>query len=87
MEEASSARAQSTIVDGVMFMGSSSGNVYALDLATGCSHWTFLATTEVRGAVSVVHSDALDKTLVVAADTSNRVFVLDALSDSHRHLH
>jgi polyvinyl alcohol dehydrogenase (cytochrome) len=80
MEEASSARAQSTIVDGVMFMGSSSGNVYALDLATGCSHWTFLATTEVRGAVSVVHSDALDKTLVVAADNSNRVFVLDALT-------
>lgn len=80
MEESSSARAQATIVDGVMFMGSSTGNVYALDLATGCSHWTFLATTEVRGAVSVVHSDALDKTLVVAADNSNRVFVLDALT-------
>lgn len=80
MEESSGSRAQPTIIDGVMFMGSSSGNVYALDLATGCAHWTFLATTEVRGAVSLVHSDMLNKALVVAADNSNRVFVLDALT-------
>ncbi|MES3009056.1 MAG: PQQ-binding-like beta-propeller repeat protein [Pseudomonadota bacterium] len=80
MEASSSARAQPTIIDGVLFMGSSSGNVYALDLTTGCAHWTFLATTEVRGAVSVVYSEILNKPLVVAADNSNRVFVLDALS-------
>ena len=77
-EDASNARAQPSIVSGVMFMGSNSGTVYALDIASGCAYWTFLATTEVRGALSVVHSDSLDKMLVVGADASNRVFVLDA---------
>lgn len=77
-EDASNARAQPSVVSGVMFMGSNSGTVYALDLASGCAYWTFLATTEVRGALSIVHSDALDKMLVVGADSSNRVFVLDA---------
>lgn len=77
-EDASSARAQPSVVNGVMFMGSNSGTVYALDLASGCAYWTFLATTEVRGALSVVHSAVLNKELLVGADASNRVFVLDA---------
>ncbi len=77
-EEGSNARAQPSIINGVMYMGSTSGRVYALDLASGCAHWTFLATSEVRGALSVVHSPVLDKTLLVGADISNRVFVLDA---------
>jgi polyvinyl alcohol dehydrogenase (cytochrome) len=81
-EDASNARAQPSVVSGVMFMGSNSGTVYALDLVSGCAYWTFLATTEVRGALSVVHSDALDKVLVVGADASNRVFVLDAATGS-----
>ena len=77
-EDGSNARAQPSVVSGVMFMGSNSGNVYALDLASGCAYWTFLATTEVRGSLSIVHSEVLDKVLVVGADASNRVFVLDA---------
>lgn len=79
-EDASNARAQPSVVSGVMFMGSNSGTVYALDIASGCAYWTFLATTEVRGALSVVHSEVLDKMLVVGADSSNRVFVLDAVT-------
>ncbi len=77
-EEGSNARAQPSIINGVMYMGSTSGRVYALDLATGCAHWTFLATSEVRGSLSVAHSDVLNKTLLVGADISNRIFVLDA---------
>lgn len=77
-EEGSNARAQPSIVNGVMYMGSTSGRVYALDLATGCSHWTFLATSEVRGALSIVYSEVLNKSLVVGTDNSNRVFVLEA---------
>ncbi|MGB4248120.1 MAG: PQQ-binding-like beta-propeller repeat protein [Pseudohongiellaceae bacterium] len=80
MEEASGARAQPSIIDGVMFMGSNRGDVYALDLESGCAYWTFLATTEVRGSLSVVASEALGRTLVVGADASNRVFALDALT-------
>ncbi|MDX1490373.1 MAG: PQQ-binding-like beta-propeller repeat protein [Pseudohongiellaceae bacterium] len=79
-EGASVSRAQPTIVDGVMMLGSPHGTIYALDLESGCSHWTFPATAEVRGAMQVVYSDELEKALVVVADVSNRIYVLDALT-------
>lgn len=77
-EDASSARAQPAIVDGVMFVGSSSGQVHALDLETGCRYWSYAALVEVRTAPTVTHSDQLDQTLVIVADLSNRVYALDA---------
>ncbi len=77
-EDSSNARAQPSVINGVMFLGSNTGTLYALDLASGCAYWTSLATSEVRGALSVVDSPALGKTLLVGADVSNRVFVLDA---------
>lgn len=79
-EDASNSRAQPTVVDGVVYLGSNSGNVHALDLQTGCAYWTFVATSEVRGALSLVYSDELARTLVVGADVSNRVFALDAMT-------
>lgn len=79
-EEGSNARAQPSIINGVMYFGSNSGRVYALDLATGCAFWTFLATSEVRGSLSISYSDVLGRTLLVGADISNRVFVLDAVT-------
>lgn len=79
-EDSSNARAQPVVMNGVLFMGSNSGTVYAMDLASGCAYWTFLATTEVRGSLSVAHSAALNKNLLVGADASNRVFVLDAMT-------
>ena len=49
---ASRARSQPSVHDGVAYIGSQSGAVYALDLASGCAYWTFKADTEVRSAVS-----------------------------------
>jgi polyvinyl alcohol dehydrogenase (cytochrome) len=46
-------RSQPAVVGGRLFMGSSSGAVYALDAKTGCVHWTFDAETGVRTAISV----------------------------------
>lgn len=80
LEDASVSRAQPTIVDGLMIMGSASGTIYALDLETGCSHWTYPAISEVRGSVEVVYSEVLEKTLVVVAENANRITVLDALT-------
>lgn len=80
VEGASAARAQPAIIDGVMYLGSPSGRVYALSLETGCHYWTFAAIAEVRAAPTVVHSEAIDRTLVVVADQSNRVYALDAQS-------
>lgn len=49
---ASRARSQPSVHDGVVYVGSQSGAVHALDLASGCAYWTFKADAEVRSAVS-----------------------------------
>jgi polyvinyl alcohol dehydrogenase (cytochrome) len=78
VEGSSAARAQPAIIDGVIYMGSPSGQVYALDLASGCHYWTYAAIAEVRAAPTVVDVPELNKTLVIVADQSNRVYALDA---------
>jgi polyvinyl alcohol dehydrogenase (cytochrome) len=50
---ATRARSQPTIYDDVIYVGSQHGNVYAIDLNTGCVHWSFKADAEVRSAISV----------------------------------
>src|SRR5262245_49920825 len=47
------ADAQPTVVGGRVFVGSQSGNVYALDAATGCIHWYFPAASSVRAAITI----------------------------------
>ncbi|HEX4243180.1 MAG TPA: PQQ-binding-like beta-propeller repeat protein [Steroidobacteraceae bacterium] len=40
---------QPTVVDGRLFLTSSSGRVYSVDAKTGCTYWTFDAPTAIRG--------------------------------------
>jgi polyvinyl alcohol dehydrogenase (cytochrome) len=49
----SSVYGQPTVSGGRVFIGVDTGYVYALDAATGCVHWSFLAETGVRNAVSI----------------------------------
>ena len=49
----SSVYGQPTVAGGRVFVGVDTGYVYALDAATGCVHWSFLAETGVRNAVSI----------------------------------
>ncbi len=42
-----------SIAGGRVFLGSDTGNVYSLDAATGCLHWTFKAEAGVRTSISV----------------------------------
>ena len=86
VEGASAARAQPAVVDGVMVMGSPSGQVYALDLATGCHYWTYAAIAEVRAAPTIVYVADLDATVAIVADQSNRVYALD-MRDGSKHWH
>ena len=86
VEGASAARAQPAVVDGVMVMGSPSGQVYALDLATGCHYWTYAAVAEVRAAPTIVYVEDLDATVAIVADQSNRVYALD-MRDGSKHWH
>ena len=47
------ARSQPVVVGGRLFIGSESGDVYALNAKTGCTHWVFHAKSGIRTAVSV----------------------------------
>ena len=49
----SSVYGQPTVAGGRVFVGVDTGYVYALDAATGCVHWTYLAETGVRNAVNI----------------------------------
>ena len=53
---ASRARSQPSVHGGVVYVGSQDGTVYALDLDSGCAHWTFKADVEVRSAVTADES-------------------------------
>jgi polyvinyl alcohol dehydrogenase (cytochrome) len=73
-----SAAVQPTVVDGRVFAGSSSGRVYALNLADGCALWTFDADTQVRTAVTVGRESPSAVPAVFFADVAANVYSLDA---------
>lgn len=72
-----SAAAQPTVVGHWVFVGSTSGRVYALDLRRGCIYWTFDADQQVRGAISVMPLGA-GNAAVLFADSGADVYSLDA---------
>ncbi len=74
------ADAQPTVAGGRVFVGSQSGNVYALSAATGCVHWFFQAAAPVRAAVSVGRIDANGRSRNAAfiGDRAANVYALDA---------
>jgi len=51
--DATQARSQPVVAMGAVFVGSHSGQVFALDLATGCVRWSYTAASEVRTAIVV----------------------------------
>jgi polyvinyl alcohol dehydrogenase (cytochrome) len=79
-ENASVSRAQPTVINNVMIMGSPSGEVRAMDLVSGCTYWTYKAPQEVRGSVPVAFSRVHDAYLAVIADGTNHIHVVDAQS-------
>jgi polyvinyl alcohol dehydrogenase (cytochrome) len=74
-------RSQPAIVGGRLFMASQSGAVYALDPATGCTHWTFKAQSGVRTAISagpVGPANAPTGYAIYFADAQARAYAVDA---------
>ena len=49
----SSARSQPAVLGGRVFVGSESGDIFALDAKTGCTHWSYHAQAGIRTALSV----------------------------------
>lgn len=78
----SSARTQPTLAGGRLFVGSESGEVHALDPATGCTHWSFKAAGGVRTAPSVApyRNGSKRGYAVVFGDGRANLYALDANS-------
>ncbi|MEI9811524.1 MAG: PQQ-binding-like beta-propeller repeat protein [Acidobacteriota bacterium] len=66
------ANGQPTLVNGRIYIGSSSGLVYSLDAASGCVHWYFQADGAVRAAVNRVPSGSGDA--VVFGDSTATMY-------------
>ena len=73
---AQSARGAVTLADGRLFTGSVDGNVFALDAAAGCTHWTFKALGGVRAAPLLARVGSL--TLAFLGDSTATVYAVDA---------
>ena len=82
------ARSQPSVQGGVVYVGSQDGTVYALDLESGCAHWTFKADVEVRSAIT---ADETGKRLffgdirgaLYAVDSADGAFIWRTQVDQH----
>jgi polyvinyl alcohol dehydrogenase (cytochrome) len=73
----SSVYGQPTVAGGRVFVGVDTGYVYALDAATGCVHWSFLAETGVRNAISIA-AGAENRYAAYFGDIRANVYAIDA---------
>ena len=76
------ARSQPLVHDGVVFVGSQSGDIYALNLETGCAHWTYSAGAEVRSSLSLGHVPGRPNPVLYMGDFSATAHAIDALDGS-----
>jgi polyvinyl alcohol dehydrogenase (cytochrome) len=73
-----SARGQPAIAANRVFFGTLAGDVYALDAATGCVHWSFKATAGIRSGVVV--GAAAGVPAIFFADRSAVIYAIHAES-------
>ena len=70
---------QPTVYGQTVFFGSDAGNIYAVDSATGCVHWSFLAGAGVRSAPVVVPHGKTGHA-VVFGDYKANLYAVDAMT-------
>jgi polyvinyl alcohol dehydrogenase (cytochrome) len=74
-------RSQPALAGGAIFAGGGDGSVYALDRATGCVRWRYMATAAVRSGVIVAPwraGDADAAPLLYFGDSFGNAYALDA---------
>ena len=81
---ATRARSQPTFYGDIIFVGSQHGVVYALDLDTGCVHWSFEAAAEVRSAVSVAPGVGGEPPSLYFGDAAGNVYSLSGADGTER---
>lgn len=77
-------RSQPTFYGEVIFLGSQHGIVYAIDLDSGCVHWSFQADAEVRSAVSVIAQGNNKPPALFFGDVAGNVYSLSAANGAQR---
>lgn len=76
--QVSDARSQPVMTRDTVFVGSKSGNVFALDKHSGCIKWRYKADSSVRSAL--VLGDHNQQSLLFFGDTLSSAYALDAAS-------
>ena len=69
-------RGQPAVAGNRVFFGTLAGDVYAIDAASGCVHWSFKATAGIRSGVTV--GDANGVPAIFFADRSAVLYALNA---------
>lgn len=77
---ATRARSQPAVGYGAVFVGSEDGTVYSLDIDTGCSHWRFDASAEVRTGIVLAAGSGDRPPLAVFGDVIANLYAVNALT-------
>ncbi|GAB3094991.1 PQQ-binding-like beta-propeller repeat protein [Aestuariicella hydrocarbonica] len=75
------ARSQPVLTRDTLFVGSKSGNLFALDSASGCIKWRFKADSSIRSALVLGGGDSDGKTL--GENNGDTLYFGDALSSAY----
>ncbi|MCY4343521.1 MAG: PQQ-binding-like beta-propeller repeat protein [Gammaproteobacteria bacterium] len=78
---ANRARSQPTFAGSAILVGSHSGKVYALDQESGCAHWSYQASSEVRTGIVIGRLSADGRAATTAAffgDLLGHVYAVNA---------
>lgn len=78
MPDSSSLRSQPAVHAGRLFAGGQDGTVFALDAATGCTHWATQLSGSVRSGISI--GEAGSRSVVLVGDSAAILYALDASS-------
>lgn len=73
--DTSTMRSQPAVYRGRVFVGGQDGSIYALDMATGCAHWSTTVQSQVRSGITIGEIGA-NPTLFFG-DSAGYVYALD----------
>ena len=82
----SEVRSQPVVAGGVLFLGGQDGMIWALDAKSGCLRWTFRASSQIRGAMSIGDwvgnnkRSAKEAPTLYFADSSIHVYAINAVT-------
>jgi polyvinyl alcohol dehydrogenase (cytochrome) len=75
---ATAVNSQPTLAAGRVYIAVETGYVYALDAATGCVYWSFLAEAGMRSAITIATLPGSTKHALYFGDTKANAYALDA---------